>query len=141
MRERNTPTLLARSRDRSHKVRRAEAARLAVEAAIQDQDFEARTASTGDGRADTLQDEGGDDGRVEAADAVDQGFRDVDGVEDLGVGGGAHFLAVRVDVPEALDARGERLLGGFGEVDVGLAEGWQGAWEVSVFDGGVVEVG
>ena len=47
-------------------------------------------------------------------------------------------MAVGVDVPETFYARGEGLLGGFREVDVGLAERWQGAWEVCVFDRGEV---
>lgn len=79
MRESNTTTLFTRSSDRSNKVRGAEAARLAVEATVQDEDLEAGTAGTSDGRAHTLEDERWDDGRVEAADAVDQGFCNVDG--------------------------------------------------------------
>ena len=120
----HTTTLLASPSDRSDKIRGREAARLAVEASVQDQDFVLLRAGTSDRGADALQDERRDDGRVEAADAVDDGFGDGDGVEDFGVGRGPHFLAVGVDVPEALDARGEGLLGAFGEVDVGLAEGW-----------------
>lgn len=135
---RDAPALLPSPRDRVDEIRRGEAARLAVEAAIQDQDLEAGTAGAGDGGADALQDKGRDEGGVEAADAVDEGFGAVDGVEDFRVGRGPHLLAVRVDVPEALDARGEGLFGALGEVDVGLAEGREGAGEVGVLDGGVV---
>ena len=120
--EDNAAALFTRSSDRSHEVRGREAARFAVEAAVQDQDLEARTAGPSDRRAHTLQDEGWDDGRVEAADAVDQGFCNVDGVEHFRVGRGPHFLAVGIDVPEAPYPCGKRLLGIFGEVDVRLAE-------------------
>ena len=65
--EPDATALLARASDGGDEVRRGEAARLAVEAAVQDQDLEARTAGTGDGRADALQDERGDNGGVEAA--------------------------------------------------------------------------
>ena len=138
--KRDATTLLASPRDRGNKVRGRKAPRLAVEATVQDQDFEARAVGASDRRADALQYERRDDGGVEAADAVDQGFGGMDGLEDLGVRRRPHLLAVRVDVPEALDARGERLLGGFGEVDVGLTEGRQGAGEIGVFDRDVVEV-
>lgn len=136
----DAPALLAGPGDGSNEVRGAEAARLAVEAAVEDEDLEARAAAgPGDGGAHALQDEGGHDGGVEAADAVDEGFGAGDGLEGLGVGRGPHLLAVGVDVPEALDAGGQGRLGGFGEVDVGLAEGGQGTGEVGVFDRGVGE--
>ena len=140
MNKRDTTTLLARPRDRGNKVRSREPPRLAVEATVQDQYFKARAVGTSDCCADTLQYERWDDGGVKAADAVDQGFGGIDGLEDLGVRGRPHFLAVRVDVPEPLDARGERLFGRFGEVNVGLTERGQGAGKIRVFDRDVVEV-
>lgn len=139
--EGNTTTLFTSPSDCSNEVRGREATRLAVQGTVQDQDLEARTAGTSDAGAHTLQYEGWDDGGVEAADAVDQGFCSIDGFKHFGVGRWPHFLAVRVDVPESLDSCGKRLLGIFGEVDVGLAERWQGAREVRVFDRGVVEIG
>lgn len=46
-----------------------------------------------------------------------------------------HFLAVGVDVPDAVDGGGEGLVGGFGEVELGFAQGGEGAGEGGVFDG------
>ena len=81
----DTTTLLARPSDRGNKIRSRENPRLAVEATVQDQYFEARTLGTSDRCADALQYERRDDGGVQAADAVDQGFGGIDGLEDLGV--------------------------------------------------------
>ena len=130
----NPTALLASPGDRRNEVRSTEAARLAVEATVQDQDFEPRTTGKSNCSADTLEDERRDDGRVQAADAVDQGVCRFDGFERFGVGRGPHLLTVRVDVPESLNARGEGFLRAFGEVDVRLAERGQGAREIRVFD-------
>ena len=140
MTKRDTTTLLPSPSDRGNELRSRETPGLAVEAAVQDQYFETRTVGTSDCRADTLQYERWDDGGVKAADAVDQGFGGIDGLEDLGVRRRPHFLAVRIDVPEPLDARGERLLGRFGEVYVGVTKRRQGAGEIRVFVRDVVEI-
>lgn len=50
-------------------------------------------------------------------------------------------MAVGVYVPDSLDAGGEGGFGGFGDGDVGFAEGGEGAGEVGVFDCGVRSVG
>ena len=136
----DTTTLLASSSDRGNEVRSRKAPRLAVEAPVQDQYLEARTVGTSDCCANTLQYERWGDGGVKAADAVDQGFGSIDGLEYLGVRRRPHFLAIRVDVPEPLNACGKRLLGRFGEVDVGLTERWQRAGKIRVFDRDVVEI-
>ena len=120
--ERHTTALLSSSGDRSDKVRRREAARFAIEAPVQDQDLEAGTAGASNCFAHTLQNEGRDDGRVQTANAVDQGFCNVDGFKHLWVRRRPHFLAVRVDVPKAFNARGEGLLARLGEIDVRLTK-------------------
>lgn len=89
----------------------------------------------GDGGADALQDQAGRQGRVQGADAVDDGVAGLDGGDGFGVGGRLHFLAVRVDIPDSRDGRGEGLVGGFGELELGGSEGGEGAGEGGVFDG------
>lgn len=89
----------------------------------------------GDGGADALQDEAGRQRGVQGADAVDDGVAGLDGGDGFGVGGGLHFLAVRVDVPDSRDGRGEGLVGGFGKLELGGSEGGEGAGEGGVFDG------
>ena len=64
---RHAAAFLAGPSDGGDEVGRGEAARFAVEAAVEDQDLEARAAGAGDGGADALEDERGDDGGVEAA--------------------------------------------------------------------------
>lgn len=91
--------LFAGAGDGGDEVAGSKARGFAVERAVQEEDLDAGTA--GDGVADTAQDEGGRDGGVQAADAVDDGFGGVDGREHGWVGDGEHFLPVRVDVPDA----------------------------------------
>ena len=91
-----------------------------------------------EGGADAFQDQRRHDGRVQRADAVDDGLGGVQRGEDGGVGREPDLLAEGVDVPQPLDSGGEVLLVGFGEGDVLLAQGGEGAGEVCVFDAVVV---
>lgn len=125
-------TLFASTHDRSNEVAGCEAVGFAVEAAVQDEDLEARF---GDGVADAAEDEAGDDGGVEAADAVDDCFRGADGSDSARVGGRSHFVAVGTDVPQSLDPARQGWAGvvGLGESDGGLAEGGERGRRVGVF--------
>lgn len=91
-----------------------------------------------EGGADAAEDEGGEEGGVKGADAVDDGVGGTQGLEDLWVCGWAHFLAVGVDVPDPGDAGREGFLCCFGEGNLGLAEDGKGVGGVGVFDGGGV---
>jgi hypothetical protein len=124
--------LFASTHNRSDEVAGCEAVGFAVEAAVQDEDLEARF---GDGVADAAEDEAGDDGGVEAADAVDHGLRGADGSDSARVRGGSHLVPVGADVPQSLDAARQRGTGvvGLGEGDGGLAEGGERGGRVGVF--------
>lgn len=63
--------LFASTHNRGDEIAGCEAVGFAVEAAVQDEDLETRF---GDGVAHASEDEAGDDGGVEAANAVDDGF-------------------------------------------------------------------
>lgn len=94
----------------------------------------------GNGFSDAFEDEGGDQRGIQRAYAVDDCLCVFESGDNRGVGREADFLAIGVDVPEALDAGGEVVFVCFGEVDVLFAEGGEGAGEVGVFDG-VVALG
>ena len=111
--------------------------RLAVERGVQDQDL-VPDLRVREGGADALQHQGGHDGGVQRADAVDDRLGRVQRGEDGGVGREPDLLAEGVDVPQALDPSRQFLLVGFGEGDVLLAQGGEGAGEVCVFDAVVV---
>lgn len=108
--------------------------RLAVQRAVEDQDLVPRGAGD-DGLADAAEDQGRDDGRVERADAVDDGLGVAEGFEDARVRWGPDLLAVGVDVPDAGDAGGEVLGAGLAEGDVLVAERGEGAREVVLLVG------
>jgi hypothetical protein len=87
-----------------------------------------------DGLADAFEDEGRHDGSVEGPYAIYNSLCVVEGVQDRGVGSEADLLAVWVDIPQAFDARRQLLFISFRKSDVLLAQGGEGAREVSVFD-------
>jgi len=124
--------LFASSHNRGDEVAGCEAVGFAVEAAVQDEDLEARF---GDCVAHAAEDEAGYDGGVEAADAVDDCFRGADGSDGARVRGRSHLVAVGADVPQSLDSARQRGAGvvGLGEGDGGLAEGGERGGRVGVF--------
>ena len=127
----------ARLRNRSdeveRRVRRRRRARLAVERGVENQDL-ISDLRVCEGVADAFQDQGRYDGSVQRADAVDDRLCVGEGIEYCGVGREPDLLAVRVDVPEALDAGGEVFFVCLGEGDVLLAQRGERAGEVGVFD-------
>lgn len=62
-----------------------------------------------DGLANATEDNRGNDGGIQRADAIYDSLGIVEGFNDAGVSGWLDFLAVRVDVPDAGDAGGEVL--------------------------------
>lgn len=62
-----------------------------------------------DSLADATENNRGNDGGVQRADAIDDSLGIVERFNDAGVSGRLDFLAVRVDVPDTGDARGEVL--------------------------------
>ena len=70
--------------------------------------------------------------RVQAADAVDDRLGFPDHAHDLRVRRRVDLLPVRVDVPDALDPRGQLLLVRLGEQDVRLPQQGQRAGEIGV---------
>lgn len=123
--------LFASTHDRGEEIAGGQAVGFAVEAAVQEEDLEPRS---GDGVAHASEDEAGDDGGVEAADAVDDGFGGTDGSDGARVRGRSHLVAVGADVPQSLDSAGQRGTGvvGLGESDGGLAEGGERGRRVGV---------
>ena len=88
-----------------------------------------------DSLSDAAEDQRWDERRVKGADTVDNGLRVADGFENAWIGWWTDFLAVAVYIPDAGDAGGEILVFGFGELDVFVAEGWEGARGVVIFVG------
>lgn len=104
--------------DRDDKVGGGVPWRLAVEAAVQQEDFVSGPAGTGDGLAYPAEDERRGKRSVERSDAVDDGFRRLDCLQDFGVGYRVHLLAVRVDIPNSRDPGRQRSFGSFGKGNI-----------------------
>lgn len=108
---------------------------LAVVARVEDEHL-VPDAGVGDGVADAAQYQARHDGRVQGADAVDDGVGGPDGLDDARVGPGADLVPVRIDVPHPLDPARQVVvvLARLGELDVLPAQRRQAARQIGVLD-------